>query len=504
MQEQLQIENLTKRFGTVVANDQVKFNVLRGEIHCLFGENGAGKSTLAECIYGTYRPESGTIFFDGEAVEFNSPRDAIQLGIGMIHQHFVLAPPLTVLENIIVGTEGAKVLLNIQSAENKFKDLCARYELNLNGHAAIWDLSVGEQQWVEILKALYLDVKFLILDEPTAVLTPEESDKLFRILNVMKSQGISIVLITHKLKEVMQSDRVTVMRKGRIVDTVDTKSTTREELTHMMIGSTIATHSEKGKIRSESSVLQIKNLDVTAPRGGYAVKDLNLTIHRHEIVGIAGVAGNGQKELFETLVGILSPESGEIFLGTKEITHSSPSEILAAGVGHIPQDRYREGLIGQLSIVDNMLLGMHRSPKFLRGGFLEQKRIRTLAQEQVNKFEIVAPSIDTLVGNLSGGNAQKVVLAREFFQASVVLLANQPTRGLDISIADYVHRQLLEKRKEGYAILLASEEVEELIKLSDRIVVMFKGQFVGEFDSDNTDLEQIGFLMAGGQLKEVH
>ncbi|SVB51913.1 uncharacterized protein METZ01_LOCUS204767, partial [marine metagenome] len=287
MQEQLQIENLTKRIGTVVANDQVKFNVLRGEIHCLFGENGAGKSTLAECIYGTYRPESGTIFFDGEAVEFNSPRDAIQLGIGMIHQHFVLAPPLTVLENIIVGTEGAKVLLNIESAENKFKDLCASYELDLNGHATIWDLSVGEQQWVEILKALYLDVKFLILDEPTAVLTPEESDKLFRILNVMKSQGISIVLITHKLKEVMQSDRVTVMRKGRIVDTVDTKSTTREELTHMMIGSTIATHSEKGKIRSESSVLQIKNLDVTAPRGGYAVKDLNLTIHRHEIVGIA-------------------------------------------------------------------------------------------------------------------------------------------------------------------------------------------------------------------------
>lgn len=500
MPEQLQIENLTKRFGTVVANDGVKFDVRRGEIHCLFGENGAGKSTLAECIYGTYRPESGTIYFNGKLVEFNSPRDAIQLGIGMIHQHFVLVPPLTVLENIIVGTKDAKVLLNIQKAENKFKDLCARYELNLNGHAAIWDLSVGEQQWVEILKALYLDVKFLILDEPTAVLTPEESDKLFRILNVMKRQGISIVLITHKLKEVMQSDRVTVMRKGKIVDTVDTKSTTREELTHMMISSAIVAHSEKNRIRSESSVLKIKRLDVTGPRGGYAVKNLSLTINSHEIVGIAGVAGNGQKELFEALVGIQSPVSGEVWLGTKDITHCPPSEILAAGVGHIPQDRYREGLIGQLSIVDNMLLGMHRSAKFLRRGFLDQERVRTLAQDQVDKFEIVAPSIDTLVSKLSGGNAQKVVLARELFQASVVLLANQPTRGLDISIADYVHRQLLEKRKEGYAILLASEEVDELIKLSDRIVVMFKGQIVGEFDADNADLEQIGLLMAGGHL----
>ena len=500
MLEQLQIENLTKRFGTVIANDGVKFDVRRGEIHCLFGENGAGKSTLAECIFGAYRPESGTICFNGELVEFNSPRDAIQLGIGMIHQHFVLVPPLTVLENIIVGTEDAKVLLNIQKAENKFKDLCARYELNLNGHAAIWDLSVGEQQWVEILKALYLDVKFLILDEPTAVLTPEESDKLFRILNVMKRQGISIVLITHKLKEVMQSDRVTVMRKGKIVDTVDTKSTTREKLTHMMISSAIAVHDEKKRIKSESNVLQIRGLDVTGPRGGYAVKDLNLIINSHEIIGIAGVAGNGQKELFEALVGIQSPVSGEVRLGAEDITHCSPSEILAAGVGHIPQDRYREGLIGQLSIVDNMLLGMHRSPRFLRRGFLDQERVRALVQEQVDKFEIVAPSIDTLVSNLSGGNAQKVVLARELFQASVVLLANQPTRGLDISIADYVHRQLLEKRKEGYAILLASEEVDELIKLSDRIVVMFKGQIVGEFDADNTDLEQIGLLMAGGNL----
>jgi simple sugar transport system ATP-binding protein len=500
MLEQLQIKNLTKRFGTVIANDRVTFDVRRGEIHCLFGENGAGKSTLAECIYGTYRPESGAICFNGELVEFNSPRDAIQLGIGMIHQHFVLVPPLTVLENIIVGTEDAKVLLNTQKAENKFKELCARYELKLNSHAAIWDLSVGEQQWVEILKALYLDVKFLILDEPTAVLTPEESDKLFRILNVMKRQGISIVLITHKLKEVMQSDRVTVMRKGKIVNTVDTKSTTREQLTHMMISSEIAVQGLKKQINSESTVVQIKKLDVRGPRGGYAVKDLNLTLNSHEIVGIAGVAGNGQKELFETLVGIQSPESGEVWLDTEDITHWSPAEILAAGVGHIPQDRYREGLIGQLSIVDNLLLGMHRSPRFAQRGFLDQERVRAFVQEQVDQFEIVAPSIDTVVGNLSGGNAQKVVLARELFQASVVLLANQPTRGLDISIADYVHRQLLEKRKEGYAILLASEELDELIKLSDRIVVMFKGQIAGEFDAENPDLEQIGLLMAGGNL----
>ena len=500
MLEQLQIKNLTKRFGTVIANDRVTFDVRRGEIHCLFGENGAGKSTLAECIYGTYRPESGAICFNGESVEFNSPRDAIQLGIGMIHQHFVLVPPLTVLENIIVGTEDAKVLLNTQKAENKFKELCARYELKLNGHAAIWDLSVGEQQWVEILKALYLDVKFLILDEPTAVLTPEESDKLFRILNVMKRQGISIVLITHKLKEVMQSDRVTVMRKGKIVDTVDTKSTTREQLTHMMISSEIAVHGLKKQINSESTVVQIKKLDVMGPRGGYAVKDLNLTLNSHEIVGIAGVAGNGQKELFEALVGIQSPESGEVWLDAEDITHWSPAEILAAGVGHIPQDRYREGLIGQLSIVDNMLLGMQRSPRFLQRGFLNQESVREFVQEQVDQFEIVAPSIDTLVSNLSGGNAQKVVLARELFQASVVLLANQPTRGLDISIADYVHRQLLEKRKEGYAILLASEELDELIKLSDRIVVMFKGQIAGEFDANKSDLEQIGLLMAGGNL----
>jgi general nucleoside transport system ATP-binding protein len=495
---------LTKRFPLVVANDKVNFQVRRGEIHCLLGENGAGKTTLAECLYGFYKPEEGDIRFNGMCVALSSPNDAIRLGIGMVHQHFVLVEPLSVIENIVLGTEQKGLLLDFNAAEEKLRSLCELYEVNLDLHAKIWQLSVGEQQWVEILKALYTGVQLLILDEPTAVLTPPEADRLFAVLHRMKEEGLSIIFITHRLKEVMQvSDKVTVLQKGRKVATVNTRDVTTEELAYMMVGRKVVFRVSKEEVQRGEPILQIRDLITKNDMGLEALHGINLELHQNEILSIAGVAGNGQKELFEVLVGVRKAIGGEVTVGNKSITNKSPRAIANTGVAHIPDDRIGAGLISDFSVEENLILGLEENPPYKKGLFLDKKFIKKYAGECISQYDIVTPSMNQRTSYLSGGNLQKVILARELKQTPKVLIANQPSRGLDVGVIEYVHKELLEMRQSGVGILLISEDLDEIFNLSDRVAVMFKGQILKIFEAHEADLESIGLLMAGIVDKEA-
>jgi ABC-type uncharacterized transport system ATPase subunit len=493
----LHTENLTKRFHQVVANHQVCFDVMPGEIHCLLGENGAGKSTLAECIYGFYRPEEGRICLNGKPVQMLSPADAISHGIGMVHQHFVLVPTLTVLENIVVGTEASGLILDLGAAETELSRLCAQYGVELDLHAKVWQLPVGQQQWVEILKALFVKARLLILDEPTAVLTPQESERLFEILRMMTDEGMSIILISHKLKEVMQSDRVTILRKGQKVATVTTAQTSKEELTSLMIGREVGGPQCKDVGVAGEELLRVKGLHALDDRKQEALRGIDLVVHRGEIVGIAGVAGNGQKELFEALVGVRVCTGGKVTLNGGEITNRSPGRIQELGVAFIPEDRFAEGLVPDFSVEENLILGGQRNNRFKSRGFLDFGRISAFAKDCIKKYGIATPSGKTLARTLSGGNAQKLIVAREFERNAALTLANQPSRGLDVGVIEYMHAALLEKRASGGGILLASEDLDELFAIADTIVVIHKGRILGRFAACDADLQTIGLLMAG-------
>ena len=378
----LRTEDLTKTFHQVVANDRVSFDVQPGEIHCLLGENGAGKSTLAECLYGYYRPDSGRIYFDGKHVELTSPAHAIKVGIGMVHQHFVLVDSLSVLENVVVGGRDTSFILDLKAAEAKLTSLCDKYDVDLDLHANIWELPVGKQQWVEILKALSTDARLLILDEPTAVLTPQESKTLFRILRQMTDEGISIILITHKLNEVLQSDRVTVLRRGQKVATVITRDSSKEELTNMMVGRSVEFTVVRGNdAHMGDPVLEISGLCAKDERGSDALRQLSLTVRAGEIVGIAGVAGNGQRELFETIVGLRDATSGQVLLDGQEIRGLTPKQIMARGVGFIPEDRFAEGVVGPFTVAENLVLGQHDQPEFSTFGLLSQGKIASFIRD---------------------------------------------------------------------------------------------------------------------------
>jgi simple sugar transport system ATP-binding protein len=494
----LQTENLTKRFGEVIANNDVTFDVVAGEIHCLFGENGAGKSTLSACLSGYYRPDGGRILYQGRPMEMRSPADAIRLGIGIVHQHFVLVPRFTVLENIVVGTQTAGLRLRTDAAEREIWKICDTYGIRLDLDAVVENLSVGEQQWVEILKALYLGARLLIMDEPTAVLTPQQSERLFDLIRAMRAKGMSVIIISHKLREVMQSDRVTVLRKGRVVATVRTSETSPQALTNLMIGRELVAHDRVNGATRGAAVLTLSEVNSLGDRGEAALQDVTLSIHAGEIVGLAGVAGNGQRELFEVLMGVRSVAGGDIRLDGRSIAGASPREILDCGVGYIPEDRFREGLIREFDVAENLVLGWQRSAGYGNGVFMQRRRIEALAKDKIAEYQIAVPSASAPAGKLSGGNAQRVILARELTHASRVLLANQPTRGLDVGVTDYVYRQLLEKRSQGYAILLASEELDDLIRLSDRIAILFKGRIMGILPSSEADPARLGLMMAGG------
>ncbi|MFA5809846.1 MAG: ABC transporter ATP-binding protein [Thermoleophilia bacterium] len=503
MEPLIKTEGLTKLFPQVVANDAISLDVGCGEIHCLLGENGAGKSTFAECLYGTYQPDAGRIFFMGQQVQLSSPADAIALGIGMVHQHFVLVPPLTIIENVIAGTQSTRQLVDYRRAEAEIRLLCDQYGVDLDLRAKIRQLSVGEQQWVEILKALYVKAKLLILDEPTAVLTPQETEKLFNALQDMTRAGLGIIFITHKLGEVMRvSNRVTVLRKGKLVSTVDTTAVTKEDLARMMVGREIVFQVEKQQIPAIEPVLEVRHLRAKGDRGQEALKGISLTLHKGEILALAGVAGNGQKELFEVLMGVRFASAGEVLLQGEDITNKPTSYIMSRGVGHIPGDRLNEGLIPEFSVAENLILGQQRSESCRSGPFLDFEGIMLHAQAQISKFGIVTSSADSPASTLSGGNQQKLILARELQRCSRCLLANQPTRGLDIGVIEFVHGQLLSKRAEGIGILLASEDLDEILELADRIAVLFGGRIMGILDASEAQIEKIGLLMAGIEVSD--
>lgn len=497
MSTALRVEGLTKRFAGVAANEDVHFDLRPGEIHCLFGENGAGKSTLSSCIFGLYRPDKGQIFVRDQPVHIASPIDAIRHGIGMVHQHFVLVPEFTVLENIIVGTQRSGWRLNAAEARRKLKAICDGYGIDIDFDAYVWELPVGRQQWVEILKALYLGAEILILDEPTAVLTPAESRILFDIMRKMCARGLSIILITHKLVEVMQSNRVTVLRKGKVVATLNTTETSPDELARLMVGREVSFAVTKPELQPGETVLSVEGLTAHGYWGEAVLKDVSFAVARHEILGIAGVAGNGQKELFEVLCGVRKPRAGSIRLMDEEVAGLTPRCMMDRGVGHIPDDRFREGLVPEFNVAENLVLGWQRSVKYRSGPLINGKAIARLAREMIAEYQIATRDEKVAAGKLSGGNAQKIIIAREFLHASGLMLANQPTRGLDVGVIEYVQAQLLRKRAEGFAVILASEELSDLFGLADRIAVMFKGEIMGIVDPKKVTVGEVGAMMAG-------
>jgi ABC-type uncharacterized transport system ATPase subunit len=494
----LETKKLTKQFPMVLANDAVDFEVREREIHCLLGENGAGKSTLAESLFGFYTPDAGEILWKGEKVDISSPSVAMDMGIGMVHQHFMLVETHSVLENILLGRDTPGALLDEKAARARIIELCEQYNVKMDPDALIWQLSVGEQQWVEILKALYDGVELLILDEPTAVLTPQESERLFSILKKMSMDGLAIIFITHKLNEVIQvSDRVTVLRKGKKIETVNSWDVTKAGLARMMVGRDVVFRVKRDDIERGESVLELRDVQACNDIGLECVRGVKLTLHKNEILGIAGVAGNGQKELFEVLIGMRKAEGGDVLLNGEIISGKSIGYIQSKGLAHIPSDRIKEGLVMDFTIAENLILGHEWNKPYRKGTQLDSKAIRSFAEDGLESYEIAAPSIDHVTGNLSGGNLQKVVLAREIGSKPKVLIASQPTRGLDVGVIEYVHKQFLKLRSEGVGILLFSEDLDEVLTLSDRVAVIYQGEILGVVDADKTDIEKIGLLMAG-------
>lgn len=493
----VQMVGITKRFPGVVANDRVSFEVRRGEIHALLGENGAGKSTLMKILYGFYRPDEGEIYLDGRRVVFRSPRDAIAHGIGMVFQHFTLVPSLSVMENLLMGMDSCPFVLR-QDLARRIEELSRRYGLQVDPRAKVWQLSVGEQQRVEVLKLLYREARILILDEPTSVLTPLEVRNLFSTLRQLASEGRSIVLITHKLDEVMAlADRITVLRAGRVVGTLERAQATKEELARMMVGRETSLQTTRDPVPPGPVVLEVENLQARNDRGLPALRGISFEVRAGEIFGIGGVAGNGQRELGEVIMGLRPATSGRVRILGRDVTNRSPMEILRYGVSYIPEDRLKMGVAPGLSVRENLLLRYYNTPPYCRGPLLDFAAARSLADHLIAQFGILVPDREVPVRFLSGGNLQRLILAREIHIAPRLIVAFHPTRGLDVAATEATHRILMEQRKAGTAILLISEDLDEILTLSDRIGVMHEGEIVGVFPREGVDLEEIALLMAG-------
>jgi simple sugar transport system ATP-binding protein len=496
----LELRDITKVFPGVVANDRVSLTLERGEIVALLGENGAGKSTLMNIAYGLMSSDGGEIRVDGKPVRIRSPRDAIDLGIGMVHQHFMLVEPLSVTENIVLGREPARFgVIDFATARARVREISERYGLRIDPDAIVAGLSVGMQQRVEILKALYQGARILILDEPTAVLTPQEVRELFGVVRSLVSEGLAVVLITHKLEEVMlAADRVVVMRDGRVEGETRPDQTDEVGLARMMVGRDVVLRIDKSVARPGDVVLSIDDLAVADERGLQALKGVSLRVHAGEVVGIAGVDGNGQRELVESIVGLRRPDSGSISLKGRDITQAPVRQTIAAGVSHVPEDRRRRGLVLEFDLSENLVLGDHMRPPFADHGVLHRAAILETARQRISDYDVRTPSERVLAGNLSGGNQQKLVLARELGRDPELLVAAQPTRGLDVGAIEFVHRRIIAERDGGKAILLVSMELEEVMSLSDRILVMYEGSIVAEFAAGEADAETLGFHMTGG------
>lgn len=496
---------IVKRFPGVLANNQVDFDVRAGEIHALLGENGAGKSTLVRQLYGLYRPDAGKILINGQEHSFSSPLDAIEAGIGMIHQHFMLAPSLSVVENVALGLKSSRgFVLDLDRVEARLMQLCARYGMKINPRALVWQLSVGEQQRVEIVKALYRGADLLILDEPTAVLTPQEVDELFKTFHQMAAEGHALIFISHKLREVLSiSSRVTVLRDGAVVEACPTAESTRAGLALSMVGRPVILQYERPPFQGGPVCLEVIDLhargDRTAGGAGEALKGVSFSVHAGEILGLAGVSGNGQRELAECLAGLRPSTHGQVLLNQKDISHASPGARILAGQAYIPEERMREGAIKDFSVADNIILEDHPRAPYSKGLFLNFKQIQLRARQMVDAFQVKTPSLDTPLKNLSGGNIQKLILARELARKPKALIASQPTRGVDIGASEYIHLRLLEQRQAGAATLLISEDLDEICALADRIAVMYEGQIMGILDGRQATPERLGLLMAGVQ-----
>ena len=490
-------EEVTKVFPGVVANDSVNVEIRRAEIHCLLGENGAGKTTLADILYGVYQPDDGRVLLEGKPLEMHSPRDAIAAGIGMVHQHFELVPPMSVIENVVIGTP-AKQWLDLTEARRRLEEFFADYDVEIDPDAEVGRLSVGEQQWVEIFKTLYFGVEILILDEPTAVLTPQGIDELFRILRRMRDEGLTIILITHKLKEVMDlSDRVTVLRRGKVVGTVDTADVEQRDLARMMVGREVLMQADKAASTAGEPVLEVEEIHLESDTGRGSLDGLSITVGSGEIVGVAGVSGNGQNALFDAVVGVRHPETGSIRIAGQDTTESAPHRIANLGVASVPADRIAQGLMMDFSVKENLVLGNQRERLFSRAGILNRGQIDAFAAESIDSFEIKTPSASQITRTLSGGNLQKIIMARELSGQPQLIVAHQPTRGLDIAATEYVRRRLIQERDRGVGVLLMSEDLDEIFQLSDRIAVIYDGRIVAVTEPDATTLEQIGMHMAG-------
>ncbi len=496
--QRIEMCDIVKRFPGVLANDRVCFDVKAGEVHALLGENGAGKSTLMRQLYGLYQPDEGEIVIDGVVHMFHSPADAIRAGIGMIHQHFMLVPTLTVAQNVALGLKSSREpVLDVDRVSKRVAELARAYGLKVDPDAYIWQLSVGEQQRVEILKALYRGASFIILDEPTAVLTPQEVTDLFVTLRQMVKEGHGLVFISHKMHEVMAiSDRVTVLRDGQMVGTRRTKEVTRDDLVRLMVGRDIKPLAPQ-PVKSGDALLKIRGLRCMGDRGAEALRGVELEVRSGEIVGLAGVSGNGQRELAQCLAGLRKVTNGTVLLAGQEMTAATLRQRIDAGLAYIPEERMRDGAIREFSVEENVFLHEHVSPQYTHGIFLDFGKMAAHASDLINQFAVKTPSLDTPIKNLSGGNIQKLIMARELSRKPRVLIAAQPTRGVDIGATEYIHHRLLEQRQAGTAILLISEDLDEIRSLSDRIAVIYEGHIIGVVERGKASVEEIGLMMAG-------
>lgn len=499
----LEMQGITKRFPGVLANDGVDLTVLPGQVHTLLGENGAGKSTLMKILYGLYRPDEGTVRLDGNEVTISSPADAIARGIGMIHQHFMLVPTLTVAENVALGLGGRRGMSDMRPVRARLAEVSERYGLHVNPDAHVWQLAVGERQRAEILKALYRDAQLLVLDEPTAVLTPPEVDELFLTLRQMTADDKGLIFISHKLHEVMElSDEITVLRDGRVSGHTTPAESTRESLAEMMVGRPVELTRNVPATDHGEERLAVSNLHVTGDRGTTAVRDLSLSVRAGEIVGLAGVSGNGQRELADAIFGLRPIDSGTVTINGNVVDRPDPKVVRALGLAYVPEERMVEGAIGDFTVAENLVLVDYQREPFTKRGLLNRSAITQWCTELVSNYRVKTPELETLTKTLSGGNIQKVVIAREFTSGAEVFVVAQPTRGVDIGAAEYIHEQLLEQRLNGAAILLISEDLDEVIQLSDRIIAVLDGEIMGEVSRADATPRSVGLLMSGVRESE--
>lgn len=503
----LELRGITKRFPGVLANDNIDLTLDEGEIHALLGENGAGKTTLMNILYGLYQPDQGEVLVRGNKVVVNSPSDAIAAGIGMVHQHFMLVPVFTVTENVMLGSETTTAggILNRKKTAARIREISEQYNLQVDPDAYVQDLPVGVQQRVEIIKLLYREADILILDEPTAVLTPQEADELFRIMHNLVERGKSIIFITHKLREVMEfADRITVIRRGKVIGSTRPEEADQYKLAEMMVGRAVQLEVDRKPPQVGETVLEVQDLVVTDERHQVAVDSVSFDVRAGEVLGLAGVQGNGQTQLVEAITGMRASQSGHVRLSGHEISRARPRQITELGAAHVPEDRQRDGLVLSFPVADNLILNTYYQAPFTKGVVLDDAPILEQADRLIHEFDIRTPGPLTSAGSLSGGNQQKVIVAREFSRPIKLLVASQPTRGLDVGSIEYIHRRLIEKRDQGCAVLLVSSELDEIMGLSDRIAVMFRGKIIDTLDSADATKEGVGLLMAGVRPADQH